>query len=124
MKEGHCLGDQVLRFCDRRDLRPTVSFRSAQLETIQALVVAGMGISFIPAMARKPDGDGAPQYRSLQLPKPQREIVALWPKQRPPGRPAAAFLESIAGSILQRVGKRSPFTRNERFQNRSTHGEE
>ena len=42
MKEGHCLGDQVLRFCDRRDLHPNISFRSAQLETIQSLVSAGL----------------------------------------------------------------------------------
>ena len=34
MKEGHCLGDQVLDFCDRRDVKPTISFRGAQLETI------------------------------------------------------------------------------------------
>jgi len=31
MKEGHCLGEQVLNFCDRRDLKPTINFRSAQL---------------------------------------------------------------------------------------------
>jgi len=43
MKEGHCLGQQVLNFCDRRDLRPNISFRSTQLETIQSLVSAGMG---------------------------------------------------------------------------------
>src|SRR5262245_7228342 len=27
MKPGHCLGDQVLGFCDRRDLHPKISFR-------------------------------------------------------------------------------------------------
>ena len=29
MKEGHCLGDQILDFCERRDFRPQVSCRSA-----------------------------------------------------------------------------------------------
>ena len=53
MKEGHCLGDQVLRFCDRRDLVPNIGFRSAQLETIQSLVRGGLGISLIPAMATR-----------------------------------------------------------------------
>lgn len=43
MKPGHCLGDQVLGFCERGQIRPSVSFRGAQLETIQALVVAGVG---------------------------------------------------------------------------------
>ena len=51
MKEGHCLGDQVLNFCERRDFKPTINFRSAQLETIQALVRSGVGISLVPAMA-------------------------------------------------------------------------
>jgi LysR family transcriptional regulator, hydrogen peroxide-inducible genes activator len=34
MKADHCLGDQVLGFCDRRDVMPKISFRSSQLETI------------------------------------------------------------------------------------------
>jgi hypothetical protein len=34
MNEGHCLGDQVLGFCDLHDLNHHISFRSAQLETI------------------------------------------------------------------------------------------
>jgi len=29
MKEGHCLGDQVLDFCRKSDSRPTISFRGA-----------------------------------------------------------------------------------------------
>jgi LysR family hydrogen peroxide-inducible transcriptional activator len=96
MKEGHCLGDQVLRFCERRDLHSNVSFRSAQIETIQSLVCAGMGLSLIPAMAANTGRGNRPEYRSLQSPKPERKIVAVWPKQRPPGRAASEFLKMIA----------------------------
>ncbi len=96
MKEGHCLGDQVLRFCDRRELHPRISFRSAQLETIQSLVRSGLGLSLIPAMAAQSDRSDLPEYRSLQAPKPDRKIVAIWPKQRPPGRAANEFLEMIS----------------------------
>ena len=95
MQAGHCLGDQVLRFCDRRDLHPKISFRSAQLETIQALVSAGLGISLIPAMAVQPARADAPVYRSLRAPRPDRKIVALWPKQRPPGRAAGELLKLL-----------------------------
>jgi LysR family transcriptional regulator, hydrogen peroxide-inducible genes activator len=96
MKEGHCLGDQVLRFCDRSDLHPQISFRSAQLETIQALVRAGLGISLIPAMAlRSAPGDSL-EYRPVKSPRPERKIVAVWPKQRPPGRAAAEFLKEVS----------------------------
>jgi LysR family hydrogen peroxide-inducible transcriptional activator len=96
MKEGHCLGDQVLRFCDRRNVRPSISFRSAQLETIQALVHSGMGISLVPVMASRSEREEQPVYRSLPSPKPQRKIVAVWPKQRPPGRAASEFLKMVS----------------------------
>jgi LysR family transcriptional regulator, hydrogen peroxide-inducible genes activator len=96
MKEGHCLGDQVLNFCDRRHVRPSISFRSAQLETIQALVCSGLGISLIPAMASQSQRADLPEYRSMPSPKPARKIVALWPKQRPPGRAANEFLKLVS----------------------------
>ncbi len=96
MKEGHCLGDQVLGFCDRRDVKPKISFRSAQLETIHALVSSGLGISLIPAMAMRSERKDLPEYRSLQTPRPERKIVAVWPKQRPPGRAASEFLKLVS----------------------------
>lgn len=96
MKEGHCLGDQVLGFCERRDLKPNISFRSAQLETIQALVCSGLGISLIPAMAIRTEREDLPEYRSFPSPKPERKIIAVWPKHRPPGRAATEFLKMVA----------------------------
>jgi LysR family hydrogen peroxide-inducible transcriptional activator len=95
MKEGHCLGDQVLRFCERHDLHPKISFRSAQLETIQSLVRAGLGLSLIPTMAAQNDRGDQPEYRRLQAPRPERKIVAVWPTQRPPGRGAGELLKRI-----------------------------
>jgi len=94
MKEGHCLGDQLLSFCERRALKPNISFRSAQLETIQALVSSGIGISLIPAMAASRQREDLPKYRSLPRPGPSRKIVALWPQQRPLGRAAQEFLKT------------------------------
>jgi LysR family hydrogen peroxide-inducible transcriptional activator len=99
MKEGHCLGDQVLGFCDRHNLHRHISFRSAQLETIQALVRAGLGISLVPAMAAQPEGSNGPEYRPLRSPKPSRQIVAVWPQQRPPGRAACEFLKVVPTSF-------------------------
>ena len=96
MKEGHCLGDQVLNFCERRDWHPQISFRSAQLETIQALVSAGLGLSLIPAMAAMSGRKDVPKYRSLASPRPQRKIVAVWPKPRPLARAANEFLKLVA----------------------------
>lgn len=93
MKAGHCLGDQVLGFCERQEVRPHISFRSAQLETVQELVCAGLGLSLVPAMARRTHRGRAPVYRSLQSPRPERKVVLVWPKQRPPGRAAAELVK-------------------------------
>jgi len=101
MKDGHCLGDQELRFCERRDLRPNVNFRSAQLETVQSLVQAGLALSLIPAMATKAGRRGQPEYRSLCEPKPRRKIVAVWSKRRPPGRATLAFLKIVSCTLIE-----------------------
>jgi LysR family transcriptional regulator, hydrogen peroxide-inducible genes activator len=99
MKEGHCLGDQVLNFCERRDWHPQISFRSAQLETIQALVSVGLGLSLIPAMAAGIGRKDLPEYRSIRSPKPRRKIVVVWPEQRPPARAANEFLKLVEGQF-------------------------
>ena len=101
MKEGHCLGDQVPGFCERRDVKPKISFRSAQLETIQALVASGLGISLIPAMAVRRESEQVLEYRSFQPPRPERKIVAAWPRQRPPGRAAKELLRVISARYGQ-----------------------
>lgn len=96
MQDGHCLGDQVLGFCAQRRVRAQVSFRSAQLETIQAMVRAGLGLSLIPAMATRADKPGRPVYRPLAGRRPQRRLVAFWPPCRPPGRGARELLQLMA----------------------------
>ena len=96
MKAGHCLGDQVLGFCEQREAKPKISFRSAQLETVQSLVAAGLGLSLIPAMAAQGERKDLPEYRSLPAPRPQRDIAAVWPRQRPPGRAAREFLKLVS----------------------------
>ncbi len=105
MKEGHCLGDQVLSFCSRRDFHPQVSCRSAQIETIQALVQAGLGISLVPRMAVNTARAPHPTYRSLENPRPTRAIAALWPRQRPLSRAGSEFLKKLRG-LEKQTGSR------------------
>ena len=107
MKEGHCLGDQVLSFCSRRDFVPQVSCRSGQIETIRALVQAGMGISLVPAMACPADAAARRHYRSLAAPAPQRAIAVAWLATRPPHRGAQAFLQHLRAAAGE-AGARPP----------------
>lgn len=94
MKQGHCLGDQVLRFCERNDFQPKIRSRSAQIESMLSLVECGLGVSLIPAMARKRPYPGV-IYRSLRAPRPERAVVAFWPKGRTPSRAAREFLDQL-----------------------------
>lgn len=95
MKEGHCLGDQALRFCERHDLLPGIAFRSAQLETIQALVSAGVGISLIPKMACLSARATQPVYRSLAEPRPRRNISVIWHKEQHHSKATREFLRLL-----------------------------
>jgi LysR family hydrogen peroxide-inducible transcriptional activator len=99
LQEGHCLGDQALRFCDRHKCHPPVVFRTAQLETIQALVASGLGVSLIPKMACQKGRAHQPVYLTLADPKPQRAVAVLWRKEHAPGRAARAMLEVIKESV-------------------------
>ena len=95
MGEGHCLTDQSLRFCQQNDLHPQVAVRSAQLETIQALVASGVGISLIPKLALHRGRAGQPVYLSLADPKPTRTIGVLWRKEHHHSRAAREFLRLL-----------------------------
>jgi len=104
MREGHCLGDQVLDFCHRRDFHPLVSGRSTQIETILALVQAGLGISLVPAMALTRGCAASLLFRSLENPRPKRSITVFWPLSSSLSRAAKEFLNHLreAAKALQK----------------------
>ena len=95
LQEGHCLGDQTLRFCDKHRCHPPVIFRTAQLETIQALVAAGVGVSLIPSMACQSGRATEPTYVSLAGNRPERAIAVIWRKEQHLSRAAAALVEVL-----------------------------
>jgi DNA-binding transcriptional LysR family regulator len=74
---------------------PSIAFRSAQLETIQALVSAGMGVSLIPQMACRSNGKNAPVYRSLIKPRPRRNVSVIWHKEQHHSKAAREFLRLL-----------------------------
>lgn len=96
LHESHCLGEQALVYCHNNEIRPKVSCRSEQLETVKQLIAAGLGISLLPAMACA-DGDPL-AYRSMSDPRPGRAIHVVWGKQQSLSRAARAFRRFVAGS--------------------------
>ncbi|MGI8604269.1 MAG: LysR family transcriptional regulator [Verrucomicrobiales bacterium] len=95
LQEGHCLGDQALRFCDQQKCHPQVIFRTAQLETIQALVAASVGVSLIPRMACQPGLPHRPAYVVIAPPRPTRTVAVLRRREQYLSRGASALLDAL-----------------------------
>ena len=104
MRDGHCLTTQTVQFCHSSDFHPQVTCRSTQVETLHAMVAAGLGISLVPAMAaRSPNTPREKQvtlFRPLASPKPTRTIAVVWRKGRSPSLAAREFLK-----LLKKSGK-------------------
>ncbi|HVR75873.1 MAG TPA: LysR substrate-binding domain-containing protein [Planctomycetota bacterium] len=82
LSETHCLGEQVVSFCNQQSCQPLVTCKSAQLLTVQELVGVGHGISLIPAMARELDRSRRRRYRSLSGARPVRTLAMIRHRQR------------------------------------------
>jgi LysR family hydrogen peroxide-inducible transcriptional activator len=94
MKEVHCLADHVMKFCHKRDLHLQIILENSQIETVQALIMAGLGISLVPQMARI--SSRIPLvYRSLENPKPTRSVTVVWRTGREHTRAASEFLNHL-----------------------------
>lgn len=104
MREGHCLSNQVVGFCQQADFKPRVRFLSAQVETLKALIRAGAGISLLPSLAIDADDPTLRYIRLDDNPAPQREIVALWRPEFPLSRAATEFIRTIRQTLDGRLG--------------------
>ena len=56
LKDGHCLRDETLTFCDRARARFTAHFEADQFASIFELIRGGFGVSIVPEMARRMAG--------------------------------------------------------------------
>lgn len=95
MQEGHCLAGQSLQFCAARGFAPGVSFRSAQMETVQAFVAAGLGVSLVPAMARRQGRGTGLVYRPIQPERPQRRLGVMRRSDRAQSGAATALIHFL-----------------------------
>ena len=105
LSETHCLGEQVMRFCNQQSCQPVVSCHSAQLLTVQELVALGHGVSLIPRMAVDADKSQRRKYRSLAENKPTRTIALIWRKERAQSPLIKRFIETVRKSATHSNGK-------------------
>lgn len=51
LKDGHCLSDQAVSFCKANRVRAAPVSIAASIDTLKAMICAGMGVTLIPRMA-------------------------------------------------------------------------
>ncbi len=102
LDEMHCLGEQIVEFCNRQAYTPLVCCRSAQLLTVQQMVALGHGVSLVPQMAAQAQDDPRVVYRRLSGSSPRRTLVVLWHKHRFLSGAAKAWLEMLRAEAKRR----------------------
>ncbi|CAM3896346.1 LysR family transcriptional regulator [Cohnella lubricantis] len=95
LKKGQGFRAIAHNLCAEAGFSPRVAFESNNIETVQSLVAAGMGIAFVPRMmARKPTNGLTPVYVRLEG-APARTLVIAYRKGRYLSRAAEAFIDTF-----------------------------
>lgn len=97
LEEGHCLRDQALSVCQTAGASETRGFRATSLETLRAMVAAGVGMTLLPALSVAPPVPGNDQIRLMRFANdaPHRRIGLFWRRSSALG----GFLERIAAEL-------------------------
>jgi LysR family hydrogen peroxide-inducible transcriptional activator len=72
LEEGHCLREQALSVCQLAGAGENTTFRASSLETLRQMVISGLGVTLMPAMAVNSAQEGI-RYLPFEIP-PTREI--------------------------------------------------
>ncbi|HBJ87101.1 MAG TPA: hypothetical protein DDZ88_25225 [Verrucomicrobiales bacterium] len=86
--------DTALEACRKAGFEPRIACESGELETVRALVAAGLGLAIVPQLA----AGNLPktiQAITIREPKMQRQIAAVWQKGSVLSPAAQALLQLI-----------------------------
>jgi LysR family transcriptional regulator, hydrogen peroxide-inducible genes activator len=106
LEDGHCLRDQALEVCGRIEVHEAEDFRATSLETLRQMVVAGLGITLLPALAvESPFGSQRGlTIRQFAKPAPSRTVGAVWRKSTTRALAIAAVCD-VVGKVMAKGPK-------------------
>lgn len=103
LKKGQGFRKLTMDFCRSAGFEPNVVFESNNIETVQSLVAAGMGITLVPRfIARAKRSELIPVYVPLAAPVPSRTLVIAYRKGRYLSKAAEAFIETFKTTMKLR----------------------
>ncbi|WP_339062146.1 LysR family transcriptional regulator [Tepidibacillus marianensis] len=95
LKKGQGFRQIAEQLCFQAGFKPNVVFESTNIETIQSLVSAGMGVSFVPKMVARSNRsqEVTPVYLQIGDDHPSRTLVIGYKKGRYLSKAALAFID-------------------------------
>lgn len=101
LKKGQGFRAIAVSLCQQAGFTPRVGVESANIETVQSLVAAGMGIAFVPQMITRRDLSGLePVYIPLRG-RPTRTLVIAYRKGRYLSNAAEAFIATFRETMTK-----------------------
>ncbi|MGR3249429.1 MAG: LysR substrate-binding domain-containing protein [Paracoccus sp. (in: a-proteobacteria)] len=93
LDEGHCLGDQALEVCGLGRRSSRLDMGAASLSTLCRLAAQGIGLTFLPQIARRQEVAAAPGLVTVAFPRPEpaRQVVLM----RRASTPAAGWFDNL-----------------------------
>ncbi|MFD2672971.1 LysR family transcriptional regulator [Marinicrinis sediminis] len=109
LKKGQGFRQITLDLCAEYGFVPDIVFESSNIETVQSLVAAGMGIAFVPEMiARTRRSHLVPHYVPIEK-RPSRTVVVAYRKGRYISRAADAFKQTLMEVMSEHFNHTSSF---------------
>jgi LysR family transcriptional regulator, hydrogen peroxide-inducible genes activator len=95
LKKGQGFRKLTLDLCQQAGITPNIVFESSNMETVQSLVAAGMGIAFVPYLiSRRSFSELSPIHLPLED-RPTRTLVIAYKKGRYISKAAEAFVSTM-----------------------------
>ncbi|MFD1774216.1 LysR family transcriptional regulator [Paenibacillus rhizophilus] len=102
LKEGQGFRKMTVDLCRQAGFEPSVVFESNNMETVQSLVAAGMGVTLVPRfISRAPRSEFVPVYLPLAEPVPSRTLVVAYRKGRYLSKAAEAFIDTFQTTVAE-----------------------
>ncbi|MFD0713633.1 LysR family transcriptional regulator [Paenibacillus sp. GCM10027626] len=102
LKKGQGFRQIAFELCSKHGFEPRIVFESGNIETVQSLVAAGMGIAFVPKMVTRAKwSEFAPVYLPLAEPAPSRTLVIASKQGRYLSKAAEAFIATMKTTLEQ-----------------------
>ena len=97
MKPGHGFRQITIDLFHKAGVEPQIVFESGAIETLQALVEAGLGVSLVPQMVRRPSGIA---YVDVSQPRATRTLILAWHRTATLSPAAVAMRRNIQKCLI------------------------